>query len=210
MSAVARSRCRGFLWLSPLPTRPKKKGASHLPRGGVSCASLFLLVASAPPATLGQLEDALAATPSASEALEGWCHARFDPAGTLRASVITASSESPTSWVRHELRIGKDEALGYRRVRLSCAGRELSMAFNWYVPDRLTPEMNAALAQTDQPFGLVAAPLGFTRQRLSGQRGRADYCPEGTILTQRAMLKLRDGRPLALVIECYTEANLAP
>lgn len=173
-----------------------------------SALAVALLAAAAPPATLDEFETALAATPSASEALESWCRARIDRTGTLRAVVISASSGSPTDRVREELDIGGDERLGYRRVSLECSGRALSLAYNWYVPSRLSPEMNTRLEQTNVPFGRVAAPLGFTRQPLEGARGQADYCPVGTILSHRALLRLPDGRPLAMVVECYTGANL--
>lgn len=160
--------------------------------------------------TLDQFEARLAANPSATAVLESWCREHFDPSATVRASVISTSSSSPTARIRRELAIGDAEHLGYRRVSLQCSGRTLSLAYNWYVPGRLTPEMNRALAATDQPFGRVAAPLNYTRERLLGQRGNADYCPAGTILTHRALLRLPDGRPLALVVECYTGAILAP
>lgn len=99
-------------------------------------------------------------------------------------------------------------APGYRHVRLMCDDTMLSEAHNWYVPARLTPAMNAALADTDTPFGKVAAPLHFTRERLASQRGRGEGCPSGTILTHRALLRLPDGQALALVVECYTRVNL--
>jgi chorismate-pyruvate lyase len=171
-----------------------------------------LTLASAPAAapTLDQFEARLAANPSATAVLETWCREHFDPAATVRASVISTSSSSPTGRIRRELAIGDADRLSYRRVSLQCSGRELSLAYNWYVPERLTPEMNRVLAETDQPFGRVAAPLGYTRERLRGERGTADFCPAGTILTHRALLRLPDGRPLALVVECYTGAILAP
>lgn len=173
-----------------------------------SALALGLLAMTAAPATIDEFEAALAATPSASEALESWCRARIDRTGTLRAVVISASSGNPSERVREELDIGENERLGYRRVSLECSGRSLSLAYNWYVPSRLTGEMNAKLEQSQAPFGMVAAPLGFTRQPLEGERGQADYCPAGTVLSHRALLRLPDGRPLAMVVECYTKANL--
>lgn len=99
--------------------------------------------------------------------------------------------------------------LGYRHVGLSCGGRTLSVAHNWYVPERLTPAMNATLAATRTPFGKVAAPLDFRRERLDSRRGARPECPADTILSHRALLRLPDGRPLALLVECYTRENLA-
>jgi hypothetical protein len=106
--------------------------------------------------------------------------------------------------------LGSDAAstVGYRHVRLSCGPVVLSEAHNWYLPSRLTPAMNTALATSDTPFGKVAAPLHFTRLALDARRGRAPSCPANTVLSHRALLRLPDGRPLALVVECYTAANL--
>lgn len=155
---------------------------------------------------LTRFEATLAMQDSATAALGQWCAARglADPA-TVTARTVSGQDRPPTPADRHLL--GAD-TLGYRHVRLSCGGRVLSQAHNWYVPARLTSEMNAALAMTDTPFGKVAAPLRFTRQRLSATRGRGVGCPAGTILTHRALLRLPDGAPLALVVECYTRANV--
>jgi hypothetical protein len=70
--------------------------------------------------------------------------------------------------------------------------------------------MNEALSSTDTPFGKVVAPLNFRRVPLTAEsrRGRGKDCPAGTIRTNRARLELADGKPLALLIECYTNANL--
>ena len=173
-------------------------------------AVLSLTAATATPPSLDEFEARLAASPSATAVLEAWCREHFDPAARVRASVISTSSSSPTAQIRGELAIGDADRLGYRRVSLQCSGRELSLAYNWYVPGRLTPEMNRALAESDHPFGRIAAPLAYTRERLKGARGTAEYCPSGTILTHRALLRLPNGKPLALVVECYTGAILQP
>jgi hypothetical protein len=68
--------------------------------------------------------------------------------------------------------------------------------------------MNRTLDTTDTPFGRVAASLGYTRRRLEERRGPLPGCPEDTILSHRALLELPDGRPLSVLIECYTPANL--
>jgi hypothetical protein len=84
----------------------------------------------------------------------------------------------------------------------------LSVAHNWYVPGRMTPEMNRMLDTTDTPFGRVAMPLHFTRRRLAERRGPLPGCPGDTILAHRAALYLPDGKPLSTLVECYTHANL--
>ena len=68
--------------------------------------------------------------------------------------------------------------------------------------------MNRQLAETQVPFGRVAASLAFTREPLASARRGDPACPAGAISTHRALLRLPDGQPLAMVVECYTEANL--
>lgn len=158
---------------------------------------------------LPEFEATLAADPSATAALGQWCGMRqiADPPRIAATPVVGVMQAQPAD-ARVLLGIPASEPLGYRHVQLSCGDAVLSEAHNWYVPALLTPEMNAALATTDTPFGKVAAPLHFSRERLTSQRGRGAGCPTGTVLTHRALLRLPDGRPLALVVECYTRANL--
>ena len=175
---------------------------------GFSLLAPMLLAASATPATLEDFEALLARSPSATVALETWCRARWDPRATVRATNITASSDEPTARIRSALDLPRGETLAYRRVNLSCAGRQMSLAYNWYVPARLTPEMLRQLTETDTPFGRVAAPLGFKREPIAKPWSGPELCPAGTVLSNRALLRLPDGTPLALVVECYTKAVL--
>lgn len=163
--------------------------------------------AAPPPDLLDRFEATLAAQDSATAALGAWCEQRRIASPPLITATVLLG----------EMRINPPDLAavlqttalpGYRHVRLSCGGRVLSEAHNWYVPARLTPAMNTALATSNVPFGKVAAPLRYTRQRLSSQRGAGPGCPASTILTHRALLRLPDGAPLALVTECYTPANL--
>ena len=157
--------------------------------------------------TLGQFEAALAAQPSATKALQEWCEARHyardHPAKIVAHRFLLALSINPPAGLREQLGVGPDEPLRVRHVALNCGDALLSLADNWYVPARLTPDMNAVLDHTDTPFGTVAAALHFTRQPLSSQRGAADGCGSDAVLSHRALLRLPDGRPLALVLECY-------
>ena len=45
----------------------------------------------------------------------------------------------------------------------------MSEADNWYVPARLTPEMNAFLDTTDTPFGKAVRPLQPYRKTLEAK-----------------------------------------
>ncbi len=158
---------------------------------------------------LAEFERRLAAQDSATAALGDWCKSRaIAEPPVIRAEQIGAAPR-PSAEVRRLLGVAESEPLAYRHVRLACGTAVLSEADNWYVPARLTPEMNRTLATTQTPFGRVVAPLNFRRERLSSERGRAKNCPVGTVLSHRAMLRLPDGAGLSLVTECYTRANVA-
>lgn len=155
------------------------------------------------------LERMLASHHSATAALEQWCRQQgmADPAqvtAELAAGELVARPDDLPAL----LGLRGDEPLASRHVRLTCGNRLLSQAQNWYVPERLTAEMNAALASTATPFGKIAAPLGFRRELLESRRGGGADCPAGTVLFQRALLRLPDGRPLAHVVECYAASVL--
>ncbi|MBB3953547.1 hypothetical protein [Novosphingobium sediminicola] len=166
---------------------------------------LALLLAHA--GSLSAFEATLAAQDSATAALGQWCEARHlaDPA-TIKAAQVKGEDTMPPPDLDETLKLSEDQEPAYRHVRLSCGGKVLSEAHNWYARQRLTPAMNQTLDTTDTPFGKVAGPLGFTRERLGAVRGAAPGCPRDTVLSHRALLRLPDGSPLALVVECYTPA----
>ena len=132
-----------------------------------------------------------------------------------------------TAEVRAALDVKPDEPLGYRRVRLKCGDRTLSEADNWYVPSRLTPEMNHVLETTDTPFGKAVADLHFRRHTLKadllwrplpkGWEMGAPPTPDTSgalvapphVLEHRAVLSLPDGEPFSEVVETYTGEVLA-
>ena len=114
----------------------------------------------------------------------------------------------------------------YRRVRLACGGRVLSEADNWYVPGRLTPEMNRVLMETTTPFGRAVLDLGFHRELLSAELlwrplpegwemqpslpapAGATLAIPGQILEHRAILLNRENVPFSEVVETYTDEIL--
>lgn len=166
---------------------------------------------SAPDPVIAAFEANLAAHASATEALSDWCKARgIDPDGQITVQFVRGADEAPPADLRETLGVSADETLGYRHVKLVCGNVVLSEAHNWFVPARLRAEMNRQLAETQVPFGKVAASLNFTREPISSARRGDPGCPAEAISTHRALLRLPDGQPLALVVECYTEANLGP
>src|SRR5882762_11798401 len=105
---------------------------------------------------------------SATLTLERWCdvHRLASPARIVAVRVL--NGEKPVSpEQRRELGVTPTEPIRYRRVRLLCGTVVLSEADNWYVPGRLTAEMNKLLDSTDVPFGKVVQELHFRRHTLS-------------------------------------------
>ena len=122
-------------------------------------------------ATMETLAAAILASHSATATLETWCgeHGIALPA-TIRAERVANAPEKPIRpEQRAHLQVGLDEPIRYRRVRLACGTHVLSEADNWYVPSRLTPEMNRVLETSDTPFGKAVATLHFTRETLGAE-----------------------------------------
>ena len=169
------------------------------------------IAACAAPISLANFERTLATNHSATEALTQWCRLRgLSSPPQIVARAVKSETVSPDAAIRALLAIDASEPVRYRQVHLLCGETVLSIADNWYVPARLTAEMNRALESSDIPFGRVVAPLGYAREQLASVHGRAPGCPQGTVLSVRAVLRLPDGRPISTVAECYTAANLAP
>ena len=97
---------------------------------------------------------------SATKTLEAWCkdHALASEP-KIHAHLIPSAEKAPTDEQRKRLQVGADEVVKYRHVQLTCGTHVLSEADNWYVPGRLTPEMNKQLETTDTPFGKAVESL---------------------------------------------------
>jgi hypothetical protein len=179
-------------------------------------------------ALLQTLNGDLLSHDSATLTLERWCdvHRLASPAHIV--AVRVADREKPASpEQRRELGVTPEEPIRYRRVRLLCGTVVLSEADNWYVPGRLTAEMNKLLDSSDVPFGKVVQALHFRRRTLSSTLLWAPL-PEGwemsaiprsdasalltipsEVLQHRALLTLPDGTPFSEVVETYTAGVLA-
>jgi chorismate-pyruvate lyase len=150
---------------------------------------------------IGRLKAEILASPSATQTLTAYCarlHLADPPA--IRALRDRNMDRKADDRVRRLLQVGPGEPVRYRRVRLSCGDQVLSDADNWYVPARLTAEMNSTLDGTDTPFGTVVKPLDFQRRTL-GTEGLHDG---RHVLRVTALLVNRDGLPFSLVQENYS------
>jgi chorismate-pyruvate lyase len=169
------------------------------------------------------------ASRSATLTLEKWC-GEHRLAGGADAKIVARLVRGPekpaTAEQRQRLAVGPGEALKYRRVQLVCGDRVLSEADNWYVPSRLTPEMNRVLETTDTPFGRAVLDLKPFRQTFaanilwwplargwetqptsSAAKGDAMTIPDA-IFEHRAVL-YTDGQPFSEVHEVYQRQLLA-
>jgi hypothetical protein len=179
-------------------------------------------------ALLQTLNAELLSHPSATLTLDRWCAAhRLASPARIVADRAADAEQAPTDEQRQLLGINATEPVRYRRVRLICGDHVLSEADNWYVPARLTPEMNRLLDTTDIAFGRAVQTLNFRRRTLSAKllwpplpqdwemgallperRGATLTIPHA-VLQHRAVLSLPNGTPFSEVVETYTREVLA-
>ncbi|HUC18637.1 MAG TPA: hypothetical protein VMA37_13225 [Acetobacteraceae bacterium] len=179
-------------------------------------------------ALLETLNAELLSHDSATLTLDRWCatHRLASPPRII-AERVHGVFKAPTEAQRRLLNVGPTEPIRYRRVKLACGTHILSEADNWYVPSRLTPEMNHALDTTDIAFGRAVLSLNFRRRTLSAKLLWSPL-PEGWemgarslqedngrlwiplyVLEHRAVLTLPDGTPFSEVVESYTNEVFA-
>ena len=179
-------------------------------------------------ALLQTLNADLLSNDSATLTLDRWCeaHKMATPAKVV-AERVHGDDKAPTDDVRQLLGVGSNDPVRYRHVRLHCGDHVLSEADNWYVPARLTADMNQALDTTDTPFGRAVQALHFHRRTLSAKllweplpvgwemSGTLPKAPKGPLqvpaetIQHRAVLSLPDGTPISLVVETYTREVLS-
>jgi len=179
-------------------------------------------------AVLQTLNAELLSHDSATLTLDRWCAAhRLASSALIVAERVNGAYQAPTDEQRQLLGVNTTEIIRYRRVRLICGGHVLSEADNWYVPTRLTLEMNRVLDTTDTAFGRAVQSLNFRRRTLSAKllwsplpqdwemgaplperRGATLTIPH-EVLEHRAVLTLPDGTPFSEVVETYTGEVLA-
>jgi chorismate-pyruvate lyase len=179
-------------------------------------------------ALLETLNADLLSNDSATLTLERWCeaHEMATPAKVVAERVHEADKE-PTEEIRQLLNVAGTETVRYRHVRLHCGERVLSEADNWYVPARLTPDMNQVLDTTDTAFGRAVQALHFRRRTLSARLlwsplpagwemehslpkiNKGPLRVPAEIIQHRAILSLPDGTPFSFVVETYTNEILS-
>jgi uncharacterized protein YjiS (DUF1127 family) len=181
----------------------------------------------APPAKAAalvrELSDHLLHASTATEALHAWCAAHG-----LSAGPITAVKQDPDRRryadddVLDELRPARHERIAYRCVRLVRGLVVLSEADNWFIPERLPPEVRRALETTDMPFGAAVARLRPSRRtyfvrfpelsiasEAGSDGGPAGLSPSMPILEHKAVVLDQNRQPLSVVCERYCAGLLS-
>lgn len=160
---------------------------------------------------------------SATLVLEKWCLDHGLSGGAeakIVAQAVKGADKPIGAEQRQRLQISADEPVRFRHVRLICGNNVLSEADNWYVPSRLTAEMNRQLDETDAPFGKVVRGLEPYRQTFfakllwhplaegwetgplpDGAEGRLDM-PDA-LFEHKAVLFSKDHLPFSEVDEVY-------
>lgn len=180
-------------------------------------------------ALLQSLNAGILAGSSATRTLEDWCREHDmadDPKIVARRLPDVRKEPSAEQLQRLEVRDASE--VRYRRVELRCGAHVFSEADNWYVPGRLTPEMNTLLETTGTPFGRAVQPLhpyrrtiavtmlwtplprGWEqRERPPGPRRRRTLLVPREVFQHRAVLYTAEHVPFSEVVETYQSGLLA-
>jgi hypothetical protein len=153
------------------------------------------------PALIQDLSTRLISGATATETLLAWCdeHGLADGPITVEIRQRFSPAVVPDD-VLPALNLDPCEAISYRHIQLMRGSLPLAAAENWFVPQRLTADMNEALIRTNVPFGRVVAPLHPFRRTL------AAHLPSHTetILVHKAVILSSAGAALACVKESYS------
>src|SRR5215472_1909978 len=100
-------------------------------------------------AVLQTLRAELLGHDSSTAVLQAWCEAHGPPGLKIVAEHDPKAEAPPTEAAKKALGLEPGQQVRYRRVKLACGKIVLSEADNWYLPERLTPEMNHTLDTSD-------------------------------------------------------------
>jgi hypothetical protein len=118
-------------------------------------------------ALLQTLNGEILGSRSATHTLETWCRRqRLGEEPRIVAKQLKGRPKALRPEQREWLQVSPTEEVKHRKVQLLCGNRVLSEADNWYLPNRLTAEMNRLLETTDTPFGKAVQPLNPRRRTL--------------------------------------------
>lgn len=179
-------------------------------------------------ALLQTLNAELLSGTSATRTLEEWCgEHRMAAEPKVVAIRVAGARMEPGGEVLQRLDVRDAAEVAYRRVELRCGAHVMSEADNWYVPARLTPEMNALLETTETPFGKAVQalhpyrrtisvttlwsplPRGWELQPPTRSHASRKLVLPAYVFEHRALLLTPDNRPFSEVVERYRSDVLA-
>jgi hypothetical protein len=181
-------------------------------------------------ALIESLNAELLSSHSATLTIEKWCADHKLAATPKIVARLDRGVDKPaTQEQRQRLQVGDAELVKFRHVELACGTQVLSIADNWYVPGRLTAEMNSALETTDTPFGKAVLALAPTRETFAAnvlwsplpigwEMGAKGAVPQNSggvleipraLFEHRALLFDKNKVPFSEVDEIYQHALLA-
>ena len=179
-------------------------------------------------ALLQTINGRILAASSATRTLEEWCgEHRMAGDPKIVATKVAGVRKEPTAEQLQRLGVRDASEVEYRRVELRCGMHVFSEADNWYVPGRLTPEMNALLTTTDTPFGRAVQslapyrrtiavtmlwmplPRGWEQQQRPRFSRRRTLVLPAEVFQHRAVLYTADHVPFSEVVETYRSELLA-
>ena len=182
-------------------------------------------------ALMQTLNAEILASRSATFTLEKWCgdhRLSGEQEPKIVARQVEAKAKAATAEQRQRLDVGPGEEIKVRHVQLLCGDRVFSEADNWYVPARLTAEMNRLLETTTTPFGKAVQDLHPYRRTFAAsvlwqplpegwetrpvaaspaEVGKSLAIPDA-LFEHRAVLYTENGKPFSEVDEVYQRALL--
>jgi chorismate-pyruvate lyase len=174
-------------------------------------------------ALLQSLNADLLSHDSATATLTRWCGDHHLAPVAKIIALREPGDAPPDAAVLRALKAGAATAVRHRRVKLACGDRVLSEADNWYLPGKLTADMNHTLDTSTTPFGGAVKALNFQRHTESASLlfnplpAGWDLSPPPTgaeamtvphqVIQHRAVLTAA-GEPFSYVIETYTDKVL--
>ena len=182
-------------------------------------------------ALIQTLNAEILASRSATFTLEKWCadhHLSGAAEPRIVARQVDAKARPAAPEQRQRLDVGPTDEVKVRHVQLLCGERVFSEADNWYVPARLTAEMNRLLETTTTPFGKAVQDLHPYRRTFAAtvlwqplpegwetrslgtapQDAAKTLSIPDALFEHRAVLYTEDGKPFSEVDEVYQRALL--
>ncbi|NIX77022.1 hypothetical protein [Microvirga terricola] len=164
-------------------------------------------------ALIRELSERIVQAKTATASLLDWCEEH----GLSDGPIIARRLQDDRTLSARDLSLPalgamSEELIRHRRVELARGDLPLVTADNWFLPSRLSAQMNEALDGTDLPFGAVIAPLDPARRNFAihfNDPGDGEAWGPDTILEHQAVVIDGKGRPLAVVRERFQAALIS-